>query len=378
MRKPKICFITSFFYPVVGGVETHVRCLGKELIKKGYDVEVYTSDSDRNSTIDSKEGSIDKIRIKRFKSIFKVGFAGVIFPEVFRAVKESDADIFHVHVYRHFFNLSFLFSKKPFFITPHWPEYQGQRNKFLQTLLNLIDFTLGKYIFKHFKKVFVITDLESKWVKKFGVKSRDIVLAPNGLEEASFKKYNGKNFRKKYNLKDKLSVISVSRLHPSKGLDQLVRVAKFFPNVEFLIMGKDGGFRRELESLIQKLGLNNVRITGEITENEKMEAYAGADIFCMPSHYEGFCISILEAMSQGCPVITSNKGGMPWVVGKEGLIFEDNNLLDLRNKLEKLISSRHLRKKFSKQGLEKSHSFTWKKTSDILDKEYKKCLIKKI
>ena len=58
MKKPKVCFVTTYFYPTVGGVETHILNLGKELIKLGYDVEVLASDYDRDKRIKEKEDVI--------------------------------------------------------------------------------------------------------------------------------------------------------------------------------------------------------------------------------------------------------------------------------------------------------------------------------
>jgi phosphatidylinositol N-acetylglucosaminyltransferase subunit A len=375
MKRPKVCFVNAFFYPTIGGVETHIQNVGKELIKLGYDVEVFTSNMDRDKKIEEKEGAIDGIKIRRFKSKFKMSFAEMFMPTLFKAVKNSDADIFHVHGYRHLYNFIFLFTKKPVFLTPHWPIYKGQRSKKAQLIVDFVDFFLGKYIFKKFSKICVVTELEKPWVESFGVKNENILLTPNCLPDYYFKNYNGNNFRKKYNLKDnELSVIAVSRIHQSKGIDQLVLVAKFFPKIKFIILGKDGGYKDELEKLIQKLELKNVILGGEVSEKEKLEAYAGADIFCSPSHYEAFCISILEAMSQGCAVITSNQGGMPWVVGDTGLTFEDYNIEDFRKKLDMLVKDKNLLNKFKKLGKEKAKHFTWDKPAKTLDKEYKMLL----
>ncbi|MEK6935682.1 MAG: glycosyltransferase family 4 protein [Nanoarchaeota archaeon] len=376
MKKPKICFVTSFFYPTIGGVETHIFNTAKELIKKGYDIDIYVSDMDRDKRIKEKEEKIDGIKIKRFRSWFKFSFSGIFFPGLFNAVKNSDADIFHVHGYRHPFNFIFWFTKKPCFLTPHWPVYKGQRKKFIQLIVDIVDKVLGRYIFKKFKKICVVTEPESNWVKTFGVMEKSIILTPNCIPKEYFNKHNGKRFREKYKLKNKLVVLSVSRLHKSKGIDQLVNMAKFFSNVKFIIMGKDGGFKKELESLIKKLNLNNVILTGEVTEKEKLEAYAGSDIFCSPSHYEAFCISILEAMSQGCAVLTSDQGGMPWVVGNEGLTFKDYDLEDFKLKLRKLIENKQLRQKFQESGKEKSKKFTWNRVANTFDQEYKNLLKK--
>jgi glycosyltransferase involved in cell wall biosynthesis len=376
-KKPKICFVTSFFYPTLGGVETHIQNTAKELIKLGYDCEAYVSDMDRDKRIKNKTDEIDKIKIKRFRSWIKFSFSGIFFPGLFKAVKNSSADIFHIHGYRHPFNFIFWFTKKPIFITPHWPVYKGQRAKWAQLIVDILDKFAGKYIFKHFKKTCVVTELESPWVKSFNVKKQNIILTPNCIPDFYFKQYSPQKFRKKNKIKpNEITIISVSRLHPSKGIDQFVKTAKHFPKAKFIIIGKDGGFKKHLQQLINSLNLKNIIITGEVTEQEKIEAYAGADIFCSPSHYEAFCISILEAMSQGCAVLTSNAGGMPWVVGNEGLTFKDYDLNDFKTQLNKLINNKQLRKKFQQQGIEKAKKFKWKNTAKVLDREYRKILNK--
>jgi glycosyltransferase involved in cell wall biosynthesis len=81
-------------------------------------------------------------------------------------------------------------------------------------------------------------------------------------------------------------------------------------------------------------------------------------------------------MSQGCSVLTSNAGGMPWVVGDVGLIFKDYDLNDLKNKLETLINNKKLRQKLKKLGKLRSKSFTWEKVAKTLDADYKKYLSK--
>ena len=95
-KKPKICFVTSFFYPTLGGVETHIQNTAKELIKLGYNCEAYVSDMDRDKRIKNAPNQIDNIKIKRFRSWIKFSFSGILFPGLFKAITTSDADIFHI------------------------------------------------------------------------------------------------------------------------------------------------------------------------------------------------------------------------------------------------------------------------------------------
>src|SRR3989344_836859 len=370
----KITFITPFFYPVMGGVENHVYYLAKELIKKGHEVEVFTSDLERNSKLSNKEEVYDEIKITRFKTLFRIGDFGSFFPGMFKAIKVSDSDIFHFHVYRHPLNFGVLFTKKPCLLTPHWPNYPKELRKFyVNILIKVFDKLLGKFILKKFDKILSITDLETYWFKdKFNLPADKFELLPNGIPSSYLKKRNPSKFRKKIKIKDELMVLCLSRIHQSKGFDQVVKIAKFFPKVKFVIAGVDAGFKSELELIVFNDKLKNVIFAGKLTEEEKLEAYSSCDIFIHPSHYEGFGIVVLEAFSQETCVLTSNQGGLPWVVSDAGLTFEDNNLEDLKEKITLLLKDKKLREKLATQGRARVKDFTWEVNGEKLEGIYKK------
>ncbi len=371
----KILYITNYFYPVKGGVENHIYYYAKELIKKGHQVTVFTSDSSRIDRIKKKFEIIDKIKVRRFKTKFKIGNFGVFFPGIFKAVKENNFDIINVHVYRHLSNFIPFFTNKPCLLTPHWPNYPKQvRGNLNYFLVNLFDMLFGKTILNRYKKLLMVSGLEEKWFgDKFDINKNKFELTPNGIPKDYLKKRNSNNFRKKLKInKNEIMVLMLSRIHQSKGFDQVVKIAKYFPKGKFVIAGIDGGFREDLEILTKNLNLKNVIFTGELQDEEKLEAYAAADIFVHPSHYEAFGIVVLEAFSQNCAVLTSNQGGLPWVVGNAGLTFRDNNLQDLRNKLDKLVKNKNLRNKLSKLGRKKAEKFTYEKIVNDVEKIYKK------
>jgi glycosyltransferase involved in cell wall biosynthesis len=73
----------------------------------------------------------------------------------------------------------------------------------------------------------------------------------------------------------------------------------------------EGGYRREVESLVSELGCgDSVIFTGELDDNQKWAALAAADLFVMPSDFENFGNAIVEAMFSGLPVVTTT--GTPW------------------------------------------------------------------
>ncbi len=368
----KILFITPFFYPIRGGMEEQVLQISKELIKRDHEITVFTSNLSRKGKIKIKEEIYEGIKIKRFNALFKLGNFASFIPKIFTANKDK-FDIIHIHGYRHPTNLIPLFTKKPCFITLHYPNYpKGLRNKLNDIVIPLFDKTIGKYLLKKYKKLIAINPLELIWIKKiFKTANNKLSLIHNGIPKEYLKQTNGELFRKQYNIKkNEFIVFNLSRIHKSKGQDLILKAAKSFPKTKFIIAGQDSGYLSYLQSLKEKLKLNNVIFIENLPEKLKLSAYNSSDIFLFPSHYEGFGIVILEAFSQKSCVLSSDAGPLPYVINNAGLLFNDNNLKDLKEKLSSLIKNKKLRNNYKKLGYKRAENFTWDKIVNKLEKEY--------
>ena len=110
-----------------------------------------------------------------------------------------------------------------------------------------------------------------------------------------------------------LRLLYLGRLHPIKGIENLIQSMRFLhPSITLSICG-DGDFHYEgrLKGVVQDLNLKErVFFRGYITEDEKLQQFANSDIFVIPSFSESFGLSAVEAMSCGLPVIASK--GTPW------------------------------------------------------------------
>lgn len=370
----KIDFITAYFYPVLGGAEKHEFHIAKGLKNLGHKVTVHTSNLDRYNKKLKERETIDGIEIKRYNVLFKIGEFASFFPGVFK-IRKTNADIIHMHTYRHPYNLIALFAKKPCVLTLHWPNYpKGLRSKINEIIIPIFDEILGKIILKKFAALIAVNDMEKNWIiKKFKINPEKIKVIPNGIPKEDLKPIDKNIFRRKYKIpKNKLVVLCVGRLNKSKGFDQVIKIAKYFPDVQFVILGLKESYLEEIEKLVK--ANKNVMLLLDKDDKEKYEALAAADIFVAPSHYEAFGIVVIEAFSQKCAVITSDQGGLPWVVDKAGLIFEDNNLEDLKNKLSMLVNNKKLRLDLQKKGYERVKNFTWDKITKDIEKVYKELL----
>ena len=108
-------------------------------------------------------------------------------------------------------------------------------------------------------------------------------------------------------------VLFLSRIHPKKGIDLLIRgfarLAPDHPNLDLVIAGPDQvGLQRDLERLSSELGVaGRIHWPGMVTGDAKAGAFRGAAFFALPSHQENFGIAIAEALAYGTPVLITDK-----------------------------------------------------------------------
>lgn len=126
------------------------------------------------------------------------------------------------------------------------------------------------------------------------------------------------------------------------------KVSKIFPEVMFIMAGRDGNGIQKVKAAIQEKNLEkNIRLIGEISLSEKVRYLQECSIYLQPSRYEGFGVAIAEAMSCGAPVISSRIGEVENVVGEAGVLIGDNSIESIANELISLLSDQKRRKELS-------------------------------
>jgi glycosyltransferase involved in cell wall biosynthesis len=170
---------------------------------------------------------------------------------------------------------------------------------------------------------------------------RKIFVVHNGMEKINFET---KETARKY-LVDltgvepaKITIGTISELHKNKGLDFLIWASVGLPdNVSVFIIG-EGEERKNLETLIKNLNLQNkVFLVGKIFEARRfLKAF---DIFTLTSRTESLPYVLLEAGLAGLPVIASRVGGIPEIVEnqKNGILVEAGNISEISKSLKNLV-----------------------------------------
>jgi glycosyltransferase involved in cell wall biosynthesis len=143
-----------------------------------------------------------------------------------------------------------------------------------------------------------------------------------------------------------------------------------------LILAGNPGWKQDVDGLIDNLGLaDHVRQIRPGSDNELASLYAACDFTVQPAFYEGFGLPILEAMSFGKPVITSNVSSMPEIAGNAALLVNPNSVAEIAGAMRQLITDPGLYETLAERARLQSAKFSWDRaatqTLNVLEAVYK-------
>lgn len=180
--------------------------------------------------------------------------------------------------------------------------------------------------------------------------------------------------RQKYNLDDAPYILSVGTVQPRKNYQMLIRafapVAAQQPH-NLIISGGKGWLYDEMLAEIEQQGLNGrVHFIGFVDDDNLPALYSGADLFVMPSLYEGFGIPILEAMGCGIPVLSSNASSLPEVVGNTAVTLPPTDQTAWTEYILDLLTNPARRQQQITAGFQQAKTFSWQKSARQLMQIY--------
>lgn len=179
---------------------------------------------------------------------------------------------------------------------------------------------------------------------------------------------------KKYNLEFKKYILFVGAIEPKKNVGRLIDAySGLDTDMKLVIVGKKGwlweGEIGKLETSFDKRFTKKVKLLEYLPKKDLMYLYRGAFCFVFPSLYEGFGLPPLEAMSFGCPVITSNVSSLPEVCGDAAIYVDPYNSDDIRQAIEQLIVNPQMHTQLVEAGKKRVEFFSMenyiKKLSDV-------------
>lgn len=187
------------------------------------------------------------------------------------------------------------------------------------------------------------------------------------------------DYLKKFRLQFKKYVLFVGAIEPKKNVGRLIEAfAGIDTRMPLVIVGKRGWlWESEIGNLEAVFGdqiASRIKLLQYISSEDLRYLYSGARCFVFPSLYEGFGLPPLEAMSFGCPVITSNVSSLPEICGDAALYVDPYDIRDIRAKLEKLLGDEALRQSLSEAGQQQAQLFSQANYLERLSNVYAQCL----
>jgi glycosyltransferase involved in cell wall biosynthesis len=215
---------------------------------------------------------------------------------------------------------------------------------------------------KRVKTIFVPSEyVKQKVIRRFGV--RNVTVTPNGVDRSLF---HPGTTQTRFDLPEKY-ILFVGTLEPRKNLGRLLRawteIKDEFNDLWLMIVGVSGNV---FKSIHVSQDIERVHFLGYVDDASLAGLYANASLFVLPSQDEGFGLPALEAMASGTPVIVSDGGALPEVVGAAGMIFCLSDPNQLKNTLRECLSNAGLRAKLREKGLDRATQFCWQVTAEIV------------
>ena len=379
----KILEVIPFFSPKFGGTVNGVYNLSKELSKRGHEITIVTTDLNYNENyVDElvKEG----VEIITFKCI--VNFASFLYsPSMENWLKFNilNFDLVDLHNFRSYQNnLVHKYSKR--YDVPYILQAHGSVLPFFekQKLKKIYDYVWGNKLLEDAFTVIALTKTESNQYIEMGVPKDKIKIIPNGINPIDDNNLPERGlFRKKYDISNNEDIILyLGRIHNIKGIDLLLKsfclLSKDIDDLKLVIVGP--GDISKLEKMINEFGIvDKVIFTGPLYGKDKNEVFIDSDLYVLPSIYDMFPNTVLEAFSFSKPVIVTEGCGIKDIIHETAgyVVKYDKN--SLNDAMYTILTNETLKHSFGENGKQLiEDKFNRKKIIDKIEIIYKNAIIK--
>lgn len=353
----------------MGGVEVVVSNLATRMVEKGHEVALYNRKIKGKKSLKWYKGidiyTVPTVNRKGLSAISASFFAAML-------VSLKKYDIIHIHAEGPaFFSWIPKLFKKKVVVTIHGLDWKrakwknGLGSKFIK---------IGeKNAAKYADAIIVLSKENQNYFKKRY--KRDTVLIPNGVIKPKILK--PELIRDKWNLTKNSYILFLGRIVPEKGIKNLILAYKQIKSNKKLVIAGGSSDTEDFYDNLKLIAKDDPRIifTGAVKGQVLKELYSNAYLYTLPSDLEGMPLSLLEAMSYGNAVLTSDIPECTDVIENNGIIFRHGNVRDLENKLEFALHNTHLifhLKKISSNYI--LNKYNW---NDIVDRTllvYRTCL----
>lgn len=210
-------------------------------------------------------------------------------------------------------------------------------------------------------------------ISQFNVDPKKIIMIYEGvagLEDSTDKRYAAKlksaEILSGYCILEPY-LLYVGNAYPHKNLEMLVSVflklRKKFSDLKLVLVGRDDYFYLRLKEFAQKESslkdFEAIIFPGYVPDEDLQTLFKHAALYVFPSKYEGFGLPPLEAMSYGCPVVSSNATCLPEIMENAAIYFNPHDEKKIVSVIQEILSDQFLRSELVKKGYEQIKKYNW-------------------
>jgi glycosyltransferase involved in cell wall biosynthesis len=371
--KSKIRILHIISTPGLGGAQT----LLSDIVKNSSNQYIYCLRKDKINTFKG----LDKMFYYNSYKYYK--FNPLILIDLFKTIKKNNFGILDLHlgkplIYAYLIkifnpNIKIIYHEHGMIFSC---DDSSNRSYLYEILLKLLGNKIDLFIA-------VSKATKEKLIENAGIPENKIKVLYNFVDLEKFnpevlKKYDINGQREELGIRGEDFVIGLAgRLNKVKGCEYLIKSIPYIniPNFKVLIAG-DGIERKKLEKLSENLNIKDkIIFLGYVKEISNF--YEIIDVLVVPSKFESFGLSAVEAQASGVPVIASNVAALNEIIKdkENGLLFKAKDEIDLAEKIKLVYSNGKLKKKLIEKGLESVKKYSLNKYLKQLNKLYNNELI---
>lgn len=237
------------------------------------------------------------------------------------------------------------------------------------------------YVAREADEIIAVSKATADDIEKYYGRKEGVSVIHHGVDHKKFREPRDEQERDKawtalhdaYPKIKKPYILYVGQIQPRKNLiglmEAFAKMARNDSDLQLVIAGGHGWLKKEIITKAKEInGANRVHMIGAVPDALLPGLYWNAEVFVLPSLYEGFGMPILEAMSAGCPVVTSSVSCMPEVAGDAAVLVDPKSEEDVTRGINE---ARQKRDELIGAGRVRAQKFSWndtaRKTLDVIE-----------
>lgn len=316
----RYALVSALYAPHRGGVETFTENLAHELACEGDEVVVVTSQLSQDAPpFEQQEDGVAVWRLPCLPLMngrLPLPRKGRAFGKLVERIASQSYDGMLINT--RFYGMSLEGARlackigAPAIVLDHGADWLTMGNPVIDAAIRGYERLMTARVKRYHPTFAGISRKSTEWLRTFGIDT-DLVIS-NAIDAAAFRaSSSGRDYRHELGISDSQKLVAfVGRLEPEKGPDALARALAVLGPEYVGVFAGEGSLRGEIEAL----GLDNLHLVGNVSHQDVSALFAQADVFCLPTKSEGFCLGILEAAAWGVPVAIPDVGVASEVLGE--------------------------------------------------------------